>query len=102
VPKPKKVGLNSPIGDVRPRRTVLNWECLFDIAGDGEYRPPMLAIRDIDWKAFAEPNGSRVELYDITRDPGGAPAPSCSFVSIRGSSTESLRLGATGIFCRSL
>lgn len=56
------------LGATRPRRTDLHWEWLFRVWGE-EYTPPMLAIRSGDWKLFAQHDGSRVELYDIPRDP---------------------------------
>jgi hypothetical protein len=32
----------------------------------------MLAVREGDWKLLCNPDGSRVELYDVRRDPGEA------------------------------
>ncbi len=40
------------------------------MAGDKKANePPPLAMRDGNWKLFAQPDGSRVELYDIPADP---------------------------------
>jgi len=56
-------------GTSRPRRKPLFWEWRFAIAGDNINRSPMLAIREGDWKLLLNPDFSRVELYDIPRDP---------------------------------
>ena len=37
--------------------------------GEPFHKSPMLAIRDGDWKLLLNPDRSRVELYDIPRDP---------------------------------
>lgn len=55
------------LGKSRPRTRPLYWEWLFRVWGD-EYTPPMLAIRDGNWKLFVNHNGSHAELYDITKD----------------------------------
>jgi N-acetylgalactosamine-6-sulfatase len=47
----------------------LMWEFRYPVAGDLINRSPMLAIRDGDWKLLTNPDRSRVELYDIPRDP---------------------------------
>jgi N-acetylgalactosamine-6-sulfatase len=62
------------IGDIlagksRPRANPLMWEWRFNIAGHVSNRSPQLAIRDGDWKLLLNPDRSRVELYDIPRDP---------------------------------
>ncbi len=57
------------LGESRPRRQPLYWEWLFRVWGD-EYQPPMLAIRDGDWKLLVNHDGSRAELYDIPHDSG--------------------------------
>jgi arylsulfatase A-like enzyme len=57
------------MGESRPRRTPLLWEWRFRIMGEPFHRSPMLAIRDGDWKLLLNPDRSRVELYDIPRDP---------------------------------
>ncbi len=56
-------------GGTRPRRRPLFWEWRAGVAGNQAYKPPGLAIRDGEWKLFAEPNGSRKELYNIPKDP---------------------------------
>jgi len=55
------------LGESRARRKPLYWEWLFRVQGE-EYTPPMLAIRDGNWKLFVNHNGSRAELYDIPKD----------------------------------
>jgi N-acetylgalactosamine-6-sulfatase len=57
------------LGQSRPRRTPLFWEWRFAVTGGGDYAPPRLAIRDGDWKLFTSVDRSRVELYNIPRDP---------------------------------
>ena len=53
----------------RPRSRPLYWEWLFRVWGE-EYQPPMLAVRDGDWKLFSSHDGTRVELYNIPADIG--------------------------------
>lgn len=57
------------LGKPRPRTRPLYWEWLFRVWGD-EYAPPMLAVRDGDWKLFVNHDGGRAQLYDIPKDPG--------------------------------
>jgi len=57
------------ISEKRPRKKPLFWEWRGGIAGNQEYRPPRLAIRDGDWKLFASADGARKELYNIPKDP---------------------------------
>jgi N-acetylgalactosamine-6-sulfatase len=57
------------LGDSRPRAKPLMWEWRFNIAGEVFHHSPMLAIRDGPWKLLMNPDRSRVELYDIPRDP---------------------------------
>jgi N-acetylgalactosamine-6-sulfatase len=57
------------LGESRPRAKPLMWEWRFNIAGDVFHHSPMLAIRDGPWKLLMNPDRSRVELYDIPRDP---------------------------------
>jgi N-acetylgalactosamine-6-sulfatase len=57
------------LGDEGARGKPLMWEWRFNIAGYAVNRSPMLAIRDGDWKLLLNPDRSRVELYDIPRDP---------------------------------
>jgi arylsulfatase A-like enzyme len=56
-------------GKKRPRRRPLYWEWRAGVVGNKAYRPPALAIRDGKWKLYANPDGSRKELYDIPNDP---------------------------------
>jgi hypothetical protein len=55
-------------GPSRPRTTPLMWEWRFRIAGEPFHHSPQLAIRDGDWKLYVNPDGSRLELYDLTTD----------------------------------
>ncbi|MES2696622.1 MAG: sulfatase-like hydrolase/transferase [Verrucomicrobiota bacterium] len=57
------------LGNPRGRTNPLLWEWRFNIAGHVSSRSPQLAIRDGDWKLLLNPDRSRVELYDIVRDP---------------------------------
>ncbi|MBM3744458.1 MAG: N-acetylgalactosamine 6-sulfate sulfatase (GALNS) [Acidobacteria bacterium] len=57
------------LGQPRPRTKPVLWEWRFRIAGHTLHRSPILAIRDGDWKLLLNPDRSRVELYDIPRDP---------------------------------
>jgi arylsulfatase A-like enzyme len=57
------------LGGARARRQPLFWEWRFRIAGEPFHHSPMLAIRDGDWKLLMNPDGSRVELYEIKKDP---------------------------------
>ncbi|MDO8540620.1 MAG: sulfatase-like hydrolase/transferase [Opitutaceae bacterium] len=56
-------------GRPRVRTRPLMWEWRFNIAGHVWNRSPQLAIREGDWKLLMNPDRSRVELYDIPRDP---------------------------------
>ena len=56
-------------GKSRARRRPLFWEWRAGVAGNQAYKPPALAIRDGNWKLYANPNGSRQELYNIPKDP---------------------------------
>jgi arylsulfatase A-like enzyme len=57
------------LGKSRARTKPLMWEWRFRIMGEPFHRSPMLAIREGDWKLLMNPDRSRVELYDIPRDP---------------------------------
>jgi hypothetical protein len=57
------------LGHPRARTKPLFWEWLFHVQGD-DYTPPMLAIRDGDWKLFVEHDGSHAQLFDIPKDIG--------------------------------
>jgi N-acetylgalactosamine-6-sulfatase len=56
-------------GASRPRKKAIYWEWRFNIAGDVLNRSPILAVRDGDWKLLLNPDRSRVELYELPRDP---------------------------------
>jgi N-acetylgalactosamine-6-sulfatase len=45
------------------------WEWRFRIYGHTLHRSPQLSIRDGDWKLLMNPDGGRIELYDIPTDP---------------------------------
>jgi arylsulfatase A-like enzyme len=57
------------LGSSRPRVRPITWEWRFAIAGHTLNKSPMLAIREGDYKLLLNPDGSRVELYDIPHDP---------------------------------
>jgi len=58
------------LGAERGRRGPLYWEWLFAVQGpDDGYLPPPLAIRDGDWKLFADHRGQRLQLFNIAVDP---------------------------------
>ena len=59
------------LGEPRAREKAIFWEWRFSTTN---LRPvdksPMLAIRLANWKLLLNPDGSRVELYDVVADPG--------------------------------
>ena len=57
------------LGKSQPRKRPLMWEWRFGIPGEPFHKSPILAIRDGDWKLLLNPDRSRIELYDIPRDP---------------------------------
>lgn len=58
-------------GEPRARAKPLHWEWLFNVQGpDDGYVPPMLAVRDGDWKLFVDLKGGNAQLYHIPNDPG--------------------------------
>ncbi|MHC4725947.1 MAG: sulfatase family protein [Planctomycetota bacterium] len=57
------------LGKTRKRTKPLMWEWRFRIFGDMVHKCPMLAIRDKNWKLLMNPDRSRIELYDIVKDP---------------------------------
>lgn len=59
------------LGTRRQRTKPLHWEWLFGVQGE-DYTPPMLAIRDGDWKLFINHDGSHTQLYNIPQDIGEA------------------------------
>lgn len=59
------------LGKSRPRTKPLFWEWLFGVQGTADgYAPPMLTVRDGDWKLFVNHNGSGAQLFDIPKDMG--------------------------------
>ncbi len=56
-------------GTSKDRQKPLFWDWRGGVVGNKAYRPPGLAIRDGNWKLFAKPDGSQVELYNIPNDP---------------------------------
>ena len=56
-------------GPPRARRNPLMWEWRFEVLGAPANRSPQIAIRDDRWKLLLNPDRSRVELYDLVRDP---------------------------------
>lgn len=57
------------LGKPQVRSKPLMWEWRFRVFGDMAHKCPMLAIRDGKWKLLMNPDRSRVELYDIPKDP---------------------------------
>lgn len=51
------------------RKKPIFWEWKFYVAGNTEYHPPQLAIREENWKLLCNPDGNSVELYNIADDP---------------------------------
>ncbi len=57
------------LGKPRARTKPLHWEWLFNVQG-ADYTPPMLTVRDGDWKLFVNHNGTGAQLYNIPQDTG--------------------------------
>ncbi len=57
------------LGHSLERQKPLMWDFRYRIFGYTINRSPMLAIREGKWKLLANPDKSRVELYDIIEDP---------------------------------
>ncbi len=57
------------LGKPGKRHRPLMWEWRFRVFGDMVHRCPMLAIREENWKLLMNPDRSRIELYDIVKDP---------------------------------
>ncbi len=55
-------------GKTRGRSKPIMWEWRFRVAGYPIHHSPILSIRDGDWKLLMNPDSSRVELYDVTKD----------------------------------
>jgi len=56
-------------GKPAARAKPLFWEWRFNVLGHVLNRCPMLGMRDGKWKLLMNPDGSRLELYDIPADP---------------------------------
>ena len=56
-------------GQTKHREKPLMWEWRFNIHGHCLHKSPMLSIRDGDWKLLLNPDYSRIELYNIPKDP---------------------------------
>ncbi len=59
------------LGKSRPRKAPLHWEWLFNVQG-ADYTPPLLTVRDGDWKLFVNHNGRDAQLFNIPQDIGEA------------------------------
>ncbi|MBC8218624.1 MAG: sulfatase-like hydrolase/transferase [Planctomycetes bacterium] len=57
------------LGTPKQRSKPLMWEWRFRVFGDMAHRCPILAIREAKWKLLMNPDRSRIELYDIPKDP---------------------------------
>ncbi len=57
------------LGKPKQRTRALMWEWRFRVFGDMAHKCPMLAIREGKWKLLMNPDRSRIELYDIPKDP---------------------------------
>lgn len=60
---------SSWLGKPQERGKPLFWEWRFSIEGRHLDKSPMLAIRQGRWKLLMNPDGSRIELYDLILDP---------------------------------
>jgi arylsulfatase A-like enzyme len=57
------------LGKVGKRTRPLFWENRYPVYGHVLDMSPILAVREDQWKLLMNPDRSRVELYDIPRDP---------------------------------
>jgi arylsulfatase A-like enzyme len=57
------------LGTPAQRTTTLFWEFRTIVVGPVINKSPMLAIREGNWKLLMNPDRSRLELYDIPKDP---------------------------------
>jgi arylsulfatase A-like enzyme len=55
-------------GQAFTRSKPLFWEWQHAVLGNPAYAPPVMAVRDGDWKLFCNLDGSKVELYNISDD----------------------------------
>ncbi|TWU41927.1 sulfatase family protein [Novipirellula artificiosorum] len=58
------------LGKDRQRSRPLFWEWRYRVFGHPYNQPPRLAVREGDFKLLINPDQSRVELYNLRRDPG--------------------------------
>jgi N-acetylgalactosamine-6-sulfatase len=58
------------LGSERKRQRECFWEWRYRLFGHVYNHPPQLAVRADDFKLLMNPDGSRVELYHLGRDPG--------------------------------
>jgi len=56
-------------GKASKRTKPIFWEYRFGSWGRHIQKSPRLAIRDGDWKLLMNPDGSRIELYNLTKEP---------------------------------
>lgn len=56
-------------GKPRPRKGPLFWEWRSTVAGNPDFAPPPIAVRQGNWKLLTDRERTRVELYDIPSDP---------------------------------
>lgn len=57
------------LGKDRKREEPLFWEWRYNVFGHILNRSPMIAMRDGDFKILINPDGSRLEVYNIVKDP---------------------------------
>jgi len=57
------------LGQPRGRNRPIYWEWRFRVWGHPLHHSPMLAVRSGPWKLLTNPEGGRVELYNIPADP---------------------------------
>jgi len=57
------------MGKTVERKKPLMWEYRWSPWGRHLQNPPMLAMRDGDWKLLMNPDGSRKELYNLKKNP---------------------------------
>jgi N-acetylgalactosamine-6-sulfatase len=58
------------LGSERSRQKACFWEWRYRVFGHPWNRPPKLAVRQGNLKLLINPDGSRVELFDLSQDPG--------------------------------
>ncbi len=57
------------LGNQRDHRKPIFWEWKFEVVGNPSFKPPQLAVRKGKWKLLCDPDGTKVELYDLNTDP---------------------------------